>query len=85
MSQLHGYPTSSRTSEETTNIDTSTNCNFAEDISKLRNDLVGNVHDLRDEIINVKNIIIKKRQGENAQLNERRILWSNTIDEITLK
>ena len=47
MSQLLGYPTRSRTSEETTNTDTSTNCNFAEEILKLRNDLVGNFHDLR--------------------------------------
>ena len=42
MSQLHGYPTRSRTSEEATNTDTSTNWNITEVISKLRNDLVGN-------------------------------------------
>ena len=70
MSQSHGYPTRSRTSEETTNTDTSTNCNFAEEISKLWIDLVGNFHDLRDEFINMKNIIIKKLQDENAQLKE---------------
>ena len=70
MSQLHGYPARSRTSEETTNTDTSTNCSFAEEISKLRNDLVGNFHNLRDEIINMKNIIIKKIQDENAQLKK---------------
>ena len=70
MSQSHGYPTRSRTSEETTNTDTSTNCNFAEEISKLRIDLVGNFHGSRDEFINMKNIIIKKLQGENAQLKE---------------
>ena len=70
MSQLHGYPTRSKTSEETTNTDTSTNCNFVQEISKLRNDLAGNFHDLRDEIINMKNIIIKKHQDENAQLKE---------------
>ena len=66
MSQFHGYPTRSRTSEETTNTDTSTNCNFAEEILKLRIDLVWNFHDLRDELINMKNIIIKKLQDENA-------------------
>ena len=38
MSELHGYPTRSRTLEKTTNTDISTNCNFAEEISKLRND-----------------------------------------------
>ena len=70
MSQSHGYPTRSRTSEETTNTDTSTNCNFAEKISKLRIDLVGNFLDLRDEFINMKNIFIKKLQDENAQLKE---------------
>ena len=70
MSQLHGYPTRSRTSEEATNTDTSTNWNFAEEISKLRNDLVGNSYNLRDEIINMKNIIIKKLQDQNAQLKQ---------------
>ena len=70
MSQLHGYLTRSRTSEEITNTDTSTNCIFAEEISKLRNDLVGNFHDLPDEIINMKNIIIRKLKDENAQLKE---------------
>ena len=70
MSQSHGYPTRSRTSEETTNTDTSTNCNFAEEMPKLRIDLVGNFHDLRDEFINMKNVIIKKLQDENAQLKE---------------
>ena len=70
MSQLYGYPTRSKTLEETTNTDTSTNCNFVQEISKLRNDLAGNFHDLRDEIINMKNIIIKKLQDENAQLKE---------------
>ena len=70
MFQLHWYPTRSRKLEETTNTDTSTNCNFAEEISKLRNNLVGNFHDLRDEIINMKNIIINKLQDENAQLKE---------------
>ena len=69
MSQLHGYSTRSRTSEETTNTDTSTNWNFAEGISKLRNDLVGNFDDLRDEVINMENII-KKLPDENAQLKE---------------
>ena len=68
MSQLHGYPTRSKTSEETTN--TNTNCNFVQEISKLRNDLAGNFHDLRDEIINMKNIIIKKLQDKNARLKE---------------
>ena len=70
MSQLHGYPTRSRTSEEITNTVTSTNCIFAEEISKLRNDLVENFHDLPDEIINMKNIIIRKLKDENAQLKE---------------
>ena len=70
MSQSHGYPTRSRTSEETTNTGTSTSCNFAEEIPKLRIDLVGNFYDLRDELINMKNIIIKKLQDENAQLKE---------------
>ena len=70
MSQLHGYLTRSKTSEEATCTNTSTNCNFAEEISKLRNDLVGNFHDLRDVIINMKNIIIKKLQDENAQLKD---------------
>ena len=57
-------------SEENTITDTSTTCNFAEKISKLRNNLVGNFHDLRNEIISMKNIIIKKLQNENAQLKE---------------
>ena len=62
MYQLHGYPTRSKTSEQTTNTDTSANYNFAEEISKLRNDLIGNFHYLQDEIINMKNIFIKKLQ-----------------------
>ena len=70
MSQLHGYATLRKTFEETTNTDTSSSCNFAEEISKLRNDLVGIFHDARDEIINFKNIVIKKLQDENAQLKE---------------
>ena len=70
MPRSHGYPTRSRTSEETTNTDTSTNCNFSEEISKLRIDLVGNFHDLRDEFINMKDIIIEKLQDENAHLKE---------------
>ena len=32
--------------------------------------MVGNFHDLRDEMINTKNIIIKNIQDENAQLKE---------------
>ena len=32
--------------------------------------MVGNLHDLRDEFINMKNIILKKLQDENAQLKE---------------
>ena len=67
MYQFHGYPTRSTMSEDSTNTNTSTNCNFAEDISKLRINLVGNFHDLQDEFINMKNII-KKLQDENAQL-----------------
>ena len=47
MSQLHRYPARSKTSGETTSTGTSTNCNFAEEISKLWNNLVGNFHDLR--------------------------------------
>ena len=70
MSQLHGYPTRSKTSEGTTNTDTNTNCSFAEETSKLRNDLVGNFYDLRDEIVNMKNIVIKNVQDENAQLKD---------------
>ena len=70
MSQLHGYSTRSRTLEETTNKDTSTNWNFAEEISKLRNDLVGNFDDLRDEVISMENNITKTLQDENAQLKE---------------
>ena len=70
MSHFHGYATRSRTLEEATNTDTSTNWNFAEEISKLRNDLAGNFYDLRDEIVNMKNIIIKKLQDQNAQLKE---------------
>ena len=70
MYQSQGYSTRSRTSKVTTNTDTSTNCNFAEEISKLRIDLVGNFRDLRDEFINMENIIIKKFQDENAQLKE---------------
>ena len=66
--QLHGYPNRSKTSEETTNTDTSSNCHFADEISKLRNDLVGNFHDLLYEILNVKNIIAKKRQDKSTQL-----------------
>ena len=97
MSQSHGYPTRSRTSEETTNTGTSTSCNFTELISKLRIDLVVNFHDLRDEFINMKNIMIKKLQDKKAQLKEtiaklqhkvlkqRRTLRSNMIEEITLK
>ena len=68
MSQLHGYPTGSNMSEETTNTDTSTNCNLAEEISKLWKDLVANFNDLQDEIINMKNNVIKKLHSKNAQL-----------------
>ena len=68
MSQLHGYPTGSNMSEETTNTDTSTNCNLAEEISKLWKDLVANFNDLQDEIINMKNNVIKKLHNKNAQL-----------------
>ena len=52
----------------------------------------------RFEIINMKNIISTKLQGENAQLKgtiaklqhkvllkQRQILWSNTIEKIMLK
>ena len=35
-----------------------------------RLDLVGNFDDLRDEVINMENIIIKKLQDENVQLKE---------------
>lgn len=59
MSQLHGYPTCNKTSEGTRNTDTSTNCNFAEQISKPRNDLVRNFNDLRGGTINMKNIFKK--------------------------
>ena len=52
------------------NTDISSNFNFTEAISKLCNDLVRNFHKLRDEFINVKNMIIKKLQDENAQLND---------------
>ena len=55
MSQLHGYPTRGKMSEETTDTDTSSNCNFAVEISKLCNELVGNFHDLRNEIFSVNN------------------------------
>lgn len=55
--------------EETTNVDTSnSNCNFPEEISKSCNNFVGNFHDLRDEIVGVNRIIIKKIQNENTQL-----------------
>ena len=67
MYQFHGYPTRSTTSKDSTNTNTSPNCNFAEDISKLRINLVGNFHDLQDEFIIMKNII-KKLQDENTQL-----------------
>ena len=53
------HDTLSEKLEETTNADSSSNCNFAEEISKLRNELVGNFHDLRDEIMEVKLVIIK--------------------------
>ena len=73
MSKLHGSRTYSETSEETSNTDTSTSCNFAEEISKeqteqFRNNLVGNFHDLMDEIMNMKSIIIKKLQDKNTQM-----------------
>ena len=68
MSQLYGYPTGSKMLEETTNTDTSTNCNLAEEISKLWKDLVANFNDLLDEIINMKNNVIKKLHNKNAQL-----------------
>ena len=68
MSQLHGYPTGSKMLEETTNTDTSNNCNLAEEIWKLWKDLVANFNDLLDEIINMKNNVIKKLHNKNAQL-----------------
>ena len=49
---------------------TSSNCNFTEKVLNLCNNLVRNFHNLRHEIINVKNMIIKKLQVENAQLKE---------------
>ena len=70
MSQLQEYPSDSKTSEETTNTDTSTNWNFAGEMSRLQNNLVGNFRDLRDKIINMKNTIIKKLQDKHAQLKE---------------
>ena len=70
MSQLQEYPSGSKTSEETTNTDTSTNWNFAGEMSRLQNNLVGNCRDLRDKIINMKNTIIKKLQDKHAQLKE---------------
>ena len=70
MSQLQEYPSGSKTSEETTNTDTSTNWNFAGEMSRLQNNLVGNFRDLRDKIINMKNTIIKKLQDKHAQLKE---------------
>ena len=70
MSQLQEYPSGSKTSEETTNTDTSTNWNFAGEMSRLQNNLVGNFRDLRDKIINMKNAIIKKLQDKHAQLKE---------------
>ena len=69
MSQLHGCPTRSKTSEGATRTDTTSSCNFPEEIS-LRNDLVGNFHDFRDEIFNMKNIIIKNLQYKNAKLKK---------------
>ena len=70
MSQLQEYPSGSKTSEETTNTDTSTNWNFAGEMSRLQNNLVGNFRDLRDKIINMKNTIFKKLQDKHAQLKE---------------
>ena len=70
MSQLQEYPSGSKTSEETTNTDTSTNWNFAGEMSRLQNNLVGNFRDLRDKINNIKNTIIKKLQDKHAQLKE---------------
>ena len=68
MSQLYGYPTRSKTSEETTYTDTTSNFNFPEEIL-LHNDVVGNFHDFWDEIFSIKNII-KKLQDKNAQLKK---------------
>ena len=70
MSQLQEYPSGSKTSEETTNTDTSTNWNFAGEMSRLQHNLVGNFRDLRDKIINMKNTVIKKLQDKHAQLKE---------------
>ena len=54
MSQFHGYPTRSKISEKTKNLNTCPSCNFVEEISKLCYDLVGNFHDFQDEIIDFK-------------------------------
>ena len=58
ISQLHGYPTRSKPSERRTNSGTSSSCNFAEEVLKVHNDLVGKFYDLRNEIINVKYFIV---------------------------
>lgn len=55
MSQFHGYPTRSKISEKTKNVNTCPSCNFAEEISKLCYNLVRNFHDFQDEIIDFKN------------------------------
>ena len=73
MSKLHRNRTFSKTLEETSNTDTRTNCNFAEEISKeqteqFRSNLVGNFHDLMNEIMNMKSIITKKLQDKNTQM-----------------
>ena len=78
MSQPDGYATLSKTFEKTKNTDTSSSCYFAEKTSKLRNDLVEIFHDLRDEIINFKNMI-KKLQDENPQLKESIAKLQHTV------
>lgn len=52
------------------NAGTTLNCNFGEEISKLCNELVGNFHDLSNEIMEVKLVNIKKLQDTNAQVKK---------------
>ena len=70
ISQLHGYPIRSKPSEETAKANTSSNCNFAEEISKLCKNLIRNFHDLRDEILSMLKTLLKKTSGRERSTEE---------------
>ena len=67
MSRTHDYNTRSKEMSDSEIFD---------DISKLREELVENFYesftDIKDEIINLKEVIIKNLQNENKRVNVAR-------------